>query len=211
MVSVCIFLETIRFLGNRKVSAKKNSESLVLPRFYKGFGRQNHSSSAPKSWFIGWTMDLRRFYSSLIGFSRGQIIVHRLQNHSSSDELWFWQGFTKVLPCNATRQNLRENRKWDSSNRNNAYLSMHYGGFSRTHLTVVQTEYEVNRYIIGGCSPMQHIPPQNLVFGTLTRAVGRPPRSQVLPAPGAAPRGTQAGGIVPSADDGNSFNSKTTL
>ena len=42
---------------------------------------------------------------------------------------------------------------------------MHHGGFSRTHLTVVQTEYEVNRTIIGGCSPMQV---ENLVFCTLT-------------------------------------------
>ena len=45
---------------------------------------------------------------------------------------------------------------------------MHHGGFSRTHLTVVQTEYEVNRSIIGGCSPIQLIPPQNPVFCTLT-------------------------------------------
>ena len=45
---------------------------------------------------------------------------------------------------------------------------MHHGGFSRTHLTVVQTEYEVNRSIIGGCTPIQLSPPQNPVFCTLT-------------------------------------------
>ena len=45
---------------------------------------------------------------------------------------------------------------------------MHHGGFSRTHLTVVQTEYEVNRSIIGGCTPMQA---ENVVFCTLTSAV----------------------------------------
>ena len=46
---------------------------------------------------------------------------------------------------------------------------MHHGGFSRTHLTVVQTEYEVNRSIIGGCTPMQA---ENVVFCTLTRVPG---------------------------------------
>ena len=38
-----------------------------------------------------------------------------------------------------------------------------------TLLTVVQTEYEVNRSIIGGCTPMQA---ENLVFGTLTAGPG---------------------------------------
>ena len=45
---------------------------------------------------------------------------------------------------------------------------MHHGHFSKHILELVYTEYEVHRSIIRHGRPIQLIPPQNLVFGTLT-------------------------------------------
>ena len=48
---------------------------------------------------------------------------------------------------------------------------MHHGHFSKHVLELVYTEYEVHRSIIRHCRPIQLIPPQNLVFLTLTGEV----------------------------------------
>ena len=48
---------------------------------------------------------------------------------------------------------------------------MHHGHFSKHVLELVYTEYEVHRSIILHGRPIQLIPPQNLVFGTLTAGI----------------------------------------
>ena len=51
---------------------------------------------------------------------------------------------------------------------------MHHGHFSKHVLELVYTEYEVHRSIIRHGAPIQLIPPQNPVFGTLTGGLTGP-------------------------------------
>ena len=69
------------------------------------------------------------------------------------------------VPAGFFNKTLGENWKFKFSYRNNAYFFIHHRVFSKHHLVVVYTKFEVKRSILEGCMPIQT---ENPVFETLT-------------------------------------------